>query len=367
MRLAHLHIRRLIPYSHSLTLQNAILERHFTYKDAVRGLNDAPPPGENVACRATGDGGVSTSPSAKASSSPASMSAPLPRTASASRNAHAYKDSVPQSSNSVSIPSFSSTLPPPDPTLLTFSTDPTYTVGRRHLLANPISQSQQNFLTADGLATFHASPRGGLLTYHAPGQLTGYLIADLRRHGITARCWVKMLEDSVMRTCGHWDVQTMRTDDPGVWIRNERELDGQDPQADESPVDRKICAIGVQVSRGVTSHGVGLNVFDAAFPQFVKDGYGFTPEQIRSPSYDPRSEGYLSWGFSRIVACGLEGKSVTWFAREGPEDSPQPPALEDVADVLAREVMRGFNDMKGPQKEAVKGVYRIEESDILAS
>ncbi|KAL6251108.1 hypothetical protein RBB50_001316 [Rhinocladiella similis] len=363
MRLAHLHIPRLIPYTHSLALQNAVLQRHFSYKDAIRGRHPTPP--DEHAAGTTTDRDISSVPLAKAVSP---TSAPSLQTASAPRKAHAYKDSVADSSNSGRPPSLSSTLSsPPDPTLLTFSTGPTYTVGRRHLLANPISQSQQAFLTADGLATFHASPRGGLLTYHAPGQLTGYVIADLRRHGITARCWVKMLEESVMRTCGHWDVQTMRTDDPGVWVKNAKEeLYGQDLQTDDNPSDRKICAIGVQVSRGVTSHGVGLNVFDAAFASSSKDSYEFTEEQIQSPSYDPRSEGYLSWGFSRIVACGLEGKSVTWLAREGAQDASRPPALEDVAGVFAREVVLGLNRMKGQEKEAVQEVYRIEESDLLA-
>ncbi|KAK6383121.1 hypothetical protein LTS17_003791 [Exophiala oligosperma] len=309
MRLAHLHIPRLISYGHSLALQNALLQRQFNYKDTIR--------------------------------------------------AH----------NPVNSSSSSSSSSPPDPTLLTFSTDPTYTVGRRHLLANPISQSQQDFLTADGLANFHASPRGGLLTYHAPGQLTGYVVADLRRHGITARCWVKMLEESVMRTCGTWEVQTMRTDDPGVWIKDDEKDQDERPNSKvtKNSKDRKICAIGVQVSRGITSHGVGLNVFDAPFPPSLKDGYKFTEAQKQSQSYDQRSKGYLSWGFSRIVACGLEGKSVTWLAREGGgQDASQPPTLiEDVADVFAREVMLGINKMKGQEKEAVEEVYRIDESDLL--
>jgi len=254
----------------------------------------------------------------------------------------------------------------PDPTLLTFSTAPTYTVGRRHLQNNPISAGQQSFLTAGGAATFHASPRGGLLTYHAPGQLTGYLVADLRRLGITPRCWVRLLENSVIRTCAAFGVEnTARTDDPGVWIQG---------------TERKICAIGVQVSRGVTSHGVGLNVFDHVIPEKRRDKYDFTAEQEASKSFDAESRGYLSWGFSRIVACGLEGKSVTWLAREqaqvGSGASPlfarfrdNGPAglglMASVGDVFAKELAKSINEMGGAGKEKVDSVYRLGDDDVV--
>jgi len=378
MHLAHLHIPRLIPYSHSLALQNALLERHFSYKDALRGMS--PVRGAHDVDIVNEHGPVKPGKPA-ATSNPSEQSSWTPDAgADAGSTAAARARSGQHTSSS-----------PPDPTLVTFSTHPTYTVGRRHLLTNPISKSQQAFLTAEGLATFHASPRGGLLTYHAPGQLTGYIVADLRRHGITARCWVKLLEDSVIRTCAHWGVQTTRTEDPGVWIENttsqmgpswdrlaegkEQSLPHDDPESDRSKINRKICAIGVQVSRGITSHGIGLNVFDATFPVSSKGRYDFTPAQTRSPSYDPRTRGYLSWGFSRIVACGLEGKSVTWLDREycRPDANARTArdstsfdlSLEDVADVFAREVVRGLNDMRGQGKETVEDVYRIEERDVF--
>ncbi|KIX04932.1 uncharacterized protein Z518_05803 [Rhinocladiella mackenziei CBS 650.93] len=366
MRLAHLHIPHRIPYSHSLKLQTALLERHFSYKDQLHS-------GEQ-ARRKRGNENANSY---------------LENTSSQRRiDKHGYKDDaagltlstpsrVTESSDAqiktLTTSTFSSlSLSPPDPVVLTFATHPTYTVGRRHLLSNPISESQQNFLTASGRATFHASPRGGLLTYHGPGQVTGYVIADLRRHGITARCWVKMLEKSVMRTCAHWGVGTMRTRDPGVWVKNndapteQREVDDSD---ETSSTDRKICAIGVQVSRGITSHGIGLNVYDAPLPSSAAGPvYEFTAAQTRSPSYDPLTRGYLSWGFSRVVACGLEGKSVTWLMRErrqGPEPGAEDHSvicLESVADVFAQQVMHGLNAMKASGKESVHEVYRIHES-----
>ncbi|KIW67566.1 hypothetical protein PV04_06806 [Phialophora macrospora] len=431
MRLAHLHIPGLIPYSHSLRLQNAIIERHFKHKDLLR-LSPAQAAGRGNAAAQDREArsGVkrkmhACEPEHKHTGredpsgprTPDVVTGPPYYTADAARlqpyAAETSRDQLHTSSlnpgrGSCTIPSSTTSnqssgfqnrqhddIEPPDPVLLTFSTPPTYTVGRRHLAANPISPEQQSFLSANGLATFHASPRGGLLTYHAPGQVTGYVIVDLRRHGITARCWVRLLEESVIRTCGAWGVRTRRTNDPGVWALSSgrgseqtppRSEDRQtEPAHEPEASDRKICAIGVQVSRGVTSHGIGLNVHDAprqSLPsssptQQRMDNITFTPTQLCSPSYDPLTRGYLSWGFSRIVACGLEGKSVTWLTREMVHPDPAqtlspsstqlfpPPTEEAVSTILAREIMNGLNTMKSTDKEAVDGIYRIQEDDIL--
>ncbi len=61
----------------------------------------------------------------------------------------------------------------------------------------------------------------------------------------------------------------------------------------------------------------------------------------------------LSWGFGRIVACGLEGKSVTWLTREGARDNIQ---VQDVADVFVKEFANGLG--------GVDEVYRIGEEDV---
>lgn len=445
MRLAHLHVQGLIPYSHSLRLQNAVLERHSRYKDWLRttrndravtqsrdGQGDAGHVSQGSDFSFQLDKGLELNASIDSTS--AARLRPDPNDdqpphgqptpehgicPSASRSTISTHVSKPRSDRA-------SQCLPPDPVLITFSTPPTYTVGRRHMQTNPISQSQQAFLSADGLATFHASPRGGLLTYHSPGQLTGYVLADLRRHGITPRCWVKLLEESVMRTCGVWGVKTARTDDPGVWVIDPPADEGNTSQesselgSTDTTTDRKICAIGVQVSRGITSHGVGLNIRDVAPHPFLSSlpkepeskngtfGFTFTPAQLSSPSYDPGTHGPLSWGFSRIVACGLQGKSVTWLAREmarshvsaattttSRAQMPRPPSRhiagidpqahsrgsglppissqerlpapteEDVAAVLANEIMRGLNAMKAADKESVEGIYNILEQDII--
>jgi lipoate-protein ligase B len=279
MRLAHLHIRRLLPYNSASDLQERLIQQHFLYKDLLR-----------------------------------TPSTPLP--------------------------------PPPSPTILTFSTPPTYTVGRRYLpslypaehasLASKseytITPSQIATLTGYPLqlATFAPSSRGGLLTYHAPGQLTAYPIINLRTHALTPKCYVRHLENRVMRTCARLGVPNVTTtEDPGVWIK-------------DSKLPLKVCAVGVQIRRGITGHGIGLNVVDEIATEEYKHEDG------------TQAQGFLSWGFGRIVACGLEGKGVTWLGREGMESGV---GTEEVADVFVDEFAKGL--------DSVEGVYKIEEQDVV--
>ena len=263
MRLAHLHLPSYTRYTHASRLQESLIQRHFHYKDSLR------------------------------SSSP---------------------------------------LSPPDPTILTFTTHPTYTVGRRYLSSSEtstyqISPAQRTFLQSNGLAAFHAVSRGGDLTFHGPGQLVAYPIIDLRRHKITPRNYIRLLESTVMRTCSRFSVpDTTTTENPGVWI---------------SGGERKICAVGVQVRRGITGHGVALNVTDT-----VKDygrGYGMENEG-----------GMLSWGFGRIVACGLEGKSVTWLTREGGRAKIH---VQDVAAAFVEDFAKGLSGFDE--------VCNVNEEDVM--
>jgi lipoyl(octanoyl) transferase 2 len=252
------------------------------------------------------------------------------------------------------------TSSPPSPYFLTFSTQPTYTVGRRHLESNPLSEAQINYLTRNGKAAgFHASSRGGLLTYHGPGQLTAYPIIDLRRWGLSARCYVRLLENAVIRTCNALlgkgaaaigqDRDKKRLTgrsptDPGVWMLGD---DGVEV------TERKICALGVQITRGVGWHGIGLNVYDAPIEANKRAAFSFD-DQLPAESHADRQRlsldrdvddrGYLSWGFGRIVACGLEGKSTTWLAREGASIAPA--GLAEVGEMLAEEVVAGLNIMR---------------------
>ena len=311
-RLSHLHLPNPISYAHSLRLQEAVLNKHWRYRDTLR--------------------------------------------------THTSSSTTPPPS-----------LRPPPPTLLSFSTKPTYTVGRRHLTTHPLSPSQIAFLTGTpttskptAAATFHPSPRGGLLTYHAPGQLTLYPLIDLRQFSLSARSYISLLEDTVIHTCTALGVPSVGRScgDPGVWIL----------QKDGTASDRKICAVGVRVTRGVGSHGLGLNVYDAKIPDGLREKYVFQDPQGRPlPAAAGEGEGvdkrgYLSWGFGRIVACGLEGKRTTWLTNEGADGEVR---LEEVASVFAGELVRALNQA-GSQDGATRdgrveleGVQEIEEGDVL--
>lgn len=203
-----------------------------------------------------------------------------------------------------------STIPPPDPTIITAEFHPVYTCGRREV--GTISQDQKDYLTAQttlGRAEFHEVLRGGQTTFHGPGQLVAYPILDLKRHSLSARCYVHLLESCVMQTCARYGVPTLRTENPGVWTDEQH----------------KICALGVHLRRNVSSHGIGLNV-----------------------STDVR------W-FERVVACGLEGKDTTTLALQGVER------------VGVREVGAPFVAMMAQALEGVYSVKIVNEDDVETS
>jgi lipoyl(octanoyl) transferase len=108
--------------------------------------------------------------------------------------------------------------------------------------------------------------RGGRITWHGPGQLTGYPIVALPRP-LDVVAYVRRLEDALIGLCAEVGVATARVEGrSGVWIA-----------ADQRGPDRKVAAIGVRVSRGVTMHGFALNcdcnlaAFDAIVPCGLTD------------------------------------------------------------------------------------------------
>jgi hypothetical protein len=144
--------------------------------------------------------------------------------------------------------------------------------------------------------------------------------------------------------------------------------------------DRKICAVGVHVSRGVVGHGIGLNVFDAPIPAELGEMYPFEdtegrPLDVRGGDGKP---GYLTWGFSRITACGIPDKTVTWLDREiDPALRPTKWKMEEVADVFAGKILEGLNESiaKGAKQTGradaddirlVEGIDKITEEEVLA-
>ncbi len=138
--------------------------------------------------------------------------------------------------------------------------DPVYTVGRRGTLEHLLVDLAE--LRADGASVYHVD-RGGDITYHGPGQLVGYPIVRLGERADLVR-YVRGLEDALVAVLSAYGI-TARTErgKTGVWV----DLAGGRPA--------KIAAIGVRVSRGVTTHGFALNVSSdlAAFTRMVPCGF----------------------------------------------------------------------------------------------
>ena len=158
-----------------------------------------------------------------------------------------------------------------------------YTLGRRgtpsDILVSP------DVLGRLGVEVHHVD-RGGEVTYHGPGQLVGYPIVDLREWRGGPLDYVRALERVLVATLAEFGIHAESSAKPtGVWVG-----------------DSKIAAIGVKVSRGVTTHGFAINV---------------APD--------------LSY-FDHIVPCGMPGGRVTSMAVLDPD----PPDLRVVMPVLAR-------------------------------
>jgi lipoyl(octanoyl) transferase len=187
-------------------------------------------------------------------------------------------------------------------TLLLLEHPPVITLGRNAGAQNVIASPE--FLIANGVE-LHETDRGGDVTFHGPGQLVGYPIFDLRAFEprIGAVDFVRKLEEILIRACGDLGVVTERIPGlTGVWTQNE--------------VPAKIAAIGVHISRAVTSHGFALNV-------------------TTNLDY-----------FKLIVPCGISGKPVTSLAQEIAQSflgrERKVPALEDLAQQVARNFGRVF-------------------------
>lgn len=144
---------------------------------------------------------------------------------------------------------------------------PVYTLGRTARAAHVGEQGAGGVI--NGIPV-RAADRGGSVTYHGPGQLVGYPILKLRDYCAGPKAYVARLEETVIRALAGLGVPAGRCNGmPGVWV-----------------ADRKIAAVGVRISRGVTRHGFALNVVNDLSP------------------------------FSAIIPCGLAGFGVTSVAQE---------------------------------------------------
>ena len=125
------------------------------------------------------------------------------------------------------------------------------TMGRNGHMSNLLAGEE--IFARTGIA-FHHTNRGGDVTYHGPGQLVGYPILDLNDWKRDVHAYVRAVEDVIIQTIGQFGLQGGRVEGAtGVWV------DGA-----------KICAIGVHISRWVTSHGFALNVeTDLQYFQYI--------------------------------------------------------------------------------------------------
>jgi len=184
-----------------------------------------------------------------------------------------------------------------DNTLLLLEHPPVLTLGRNASRANILASDE--LLSSRGV-TLHEINRGGDVTYHGPGQLVGYPIFDLRslQNSSGGRLgpvdFVRMMEEALIRLCGVYGVRAGRIAGlTGVWC-------GLHEAEPGPPGERKIGAIGIHVSRGITSHGFAFNV-----------------------TTDLRD-------FQLINPCGITDKPVTSLNLEVPEGVTLP-SLEDIA------------------------------------
>jgi lipoyl(octanoyl) transferase len=170
--------------------------------------------------------------------------------------------------------------------LLLLEHPPVYTRGRRSQPGElPMGVE---WYEAQGIEV-HDTDRGGLVTYHGPGQLVAYPIVQLRGYGDDVHEYVRGLERTMTGALGRAGVRAGTIEGlTGVWVQGRRDENrlGRAEIVPSARGPRKIGSIGLHVSRGVTTHGLAVNVNNDLQP------------------------------FEWVVPCGLEGVSMTSLTRE---------------------------------------------------
>lgn len=144
---------------------------------------------------------------------------------------------------------------------------------------------------------FHRVSRGGDITYHGPGQMVAYPVFDLDTLHIGVADFVHALEEVVILTLAHYGLTATRLDGaPGIWL-----------DAGSNP--RKICAVGMKVSRHCTMHGIAINInTDLKY-------------------------------FDYIVPCGIPDKAVTSLQKELGREVD----MNEVRDLFVNELEKKLN------------------------
>jgi len=154
------------------------------------------------------------------------------------------------------------------------------------------------------------SDRGGHVTYHGPGQITAYVLVDLKRLKIGVRDLVTLIEQALVQTLAHWNINAAaHADAPGVYVDN----------------GDKIASLGLRIRKGCSYHGLNFNV---------------------SMDLSP---------WQRINPCGL-GVAMTQLS----DLVDQPPSIKQVMDKLADSlsVGLGYNNVQIGNPDAVLNEFR---------
>ncbi len=160
--------------------------------------------------------------------------------------------------------------------------DPVFTLGQAGKLEHVLAPGDIPVLPVD---------RGGQVTYHGPGQIVAYPLLDLRRLGVGVRELVSRIEQAIIDTLAHWQIEAVRREGaPGVYVGA-----------------AKVAALGLRVRRGCSFHGLAFNV---------------------AMDLEP---------FQRINPCGYSGLAVTQMV-----DLGGPSRLADVETQLIGEFCRQF-------------------------
>ncbi len=150
-----------------------------------------------------------------------------------------------------------------------------------HVITLGRNGKRENLLASDHVlrqknVEFHVTNRGGDITYHGPGQIMGYPILDLSRIKQDVHWYVRTLEEVMIRATADFNISAYRiSGKTGIWVQ-------------AAPTEEKLAAIGVHISRWVTSHGFAYNVstdlryFDLIIPCGINDRKATSLEKLLS-------------------------------------------------------------------------------------
>ena len=156
----------------------------------------------------------------------------------------------------------------------------------------------------------YETKRGGQYTYHGPGQRVAYVLLDVGKRGRDVRCFVRDLEAWVIDTLDQFNLRgEIRDGRVGVWVQRPE----KPRQADGSPAEDKIAAIGIRLRKWISFHGISINV---------------------EPDLDH---------FTGIVPCGISDHGVTSLV-----DLGLPVTMDDLDVVLRDSFTKVFGDTPVP-------------------